>query len=103
VSSQFLSPAGLPHLKKRDRGGPCIECSRVAVTASLITAAETDPGASLESSPVRLAALMFEVSWYFLSVMLCYVSESMTSTARLSDVYVFGGYAGCVVFVLCSC
>ena len=82
----------------RDRGVPCIEC-RVALTASLITAAEADPGTNWESSPVRLAAVLFEVSWHFLSVMLCYVPDSLTSRARLSDVYVFGGYAGCVVFV----
>ena len=80
---------------KRDRGVPCIEC-RVALTAGLITAAEADPGASWESSPVHLAGLLFEVSWPFLSVMLCYVPDSLTSTARLSDVCVFGGYAVCV-------
>jgi len=96
VSSRF-TPLG-----KRDGGVPSIEC-RVALKASLITAAEADPGASWESSPVRLAALLFEISWYFFSLMLCYLPDSMTSTARLSDFDVFGGYTGCVVFVLCSC
>ena len=64
--------------------------------AGLIAAAEADRGAGWESSPVRLAALLFEVSWHFLSVMLRYVPDSVTSTVRLADVYVFGGYAGCV-------
>jgi hypothetical protein len=86
---------------KRDRDIPCIEC-RVALVAGLITAGEADSGASWESSAVRLAALLLEFSWHFLSEMLCYVPNSLTLTARLTDVYVFGGYAGCVVFV-CSC
>jgi hypothetical protein len=88
-------------LGKRDRGVTYIECT-VALVAAMITAGEPDPGASCESSPVRLAALLLEVSWHFLSVMLCYVPDSLTLTARLSDVYAFGGYTGCVVFV-CNC